>query len=292
MAINLGDGFDGVAHINDIVGLIDQHCKSIKLLSFDGRIFDYLSIERYSEFLGRLESVHIIGGFLAINYFLNLCAHLKVLESMMNVCLDLTDVSLPRLIELNLQFFKCHGMGEFLIRHPHIEKLTMVMPDNIVTYSLSDDINEFIFDNLPNIREMKIFEISQTNIARLSDMRNLKSVYLNFDMKPFGQIMKKLSSKNTPIEILELARGFIDDNAIKYICEMKTITKINFFQCIGFDKNKLGRLAHSLPNLRALSECSGAMLNLDEILPILKKRHIEWFNEISHDDKSYILYVS
>lgn len=121
-------------------------------------------------------------------------------------------------------------------------------------------------------------------------MKNLKSVYLDFDMKPFARMMEKLSSKNTPIEKLELACGLLNDDAIKYICEMKTITEIHFFQCIGFDENILTRLVQKLPNLKAISDRSDTLFNLDKILPILKNKRIAWFNEISGD--AFVSYVS
>lgn len=182
-------------------------------------------------------------------------------------------------------------MGEFLIRHPHIEKLTMQLPDPGVTASLLNDENQFIIDYLPNIREMEMFEISNDKIASLSEMKNLKSVYLDFKMKPIATVMKAFFTKNTPIEKLELASGFIDNDAIKYICEIKTITQINLFNCNGFDESKLTRLIQNLPNLKSIQSISTRsveLFNLDAILPILRKKRVEWWNDSSDSFVSYV----
>lgn len=168
VSINLGNGFGDGVKIGDIVGLIDQHCKNIKQLSLHGRTIENVRSDNYSELFGRLEALNIVGGFLGVNQFLAACSQLKVLEAMMVDCLDLTHVSLPRLVELTLRFFNCRGMGEFLIRHPHIEALTIGWSDAMVTDSLSNDTDQFIFDHLPNIRYMEMFEISDDKISRLS----------------------------------------------------------------------------------------------------------------------------
>lgn len=285
---------DGLGEGDVIVGLVDQHCKTIRSLRVDGELMGNVTENNYhTELFGRLETVNIVGGFLGVNQFLNACPQLKVLQAMMIDCLDFRRVSLPYLIELNLAFFKCAGMADFLIRHPHIEVLSMTWPDPMVTYSLSDDTNQFIFDHLPNIRKMEMFEISTEKVTRLSEMGNLRSVYLDFDKKSFSRVMKEFAAKKTPIETLELASGVIGDNAIGYICELKTVTKINFFQCTGLDVNKLMRLVQNLPKIQSILDCSDELLNLDDILPTFKRRRIEWLNEIScNDDDTFVFYVS
>lgn len=282
---------DGIGDGNKIFGLIGQHCGNLKTLSVDGILMRKVNIGHHSQVYGRLETLGIVGGFLAVNEVLAACHQLKELDGMMIDCLDLTHVPLPSLVTLKLRFFKCAGMGEFLIRHPNIEKLEMQMPDPIVSDSLSNDVDQFMFDHLPNIREVEMFEISNDKISKLSEMRNLKSVYLDFDMKPIARAMKTFSTKNTPIETLELARGFIDDSAIGYICKMKTIKVFNLFQCNGFDENFLDRLLLHLPNLKRMCDSSGSLLDVDRILPMLKDKRVEWLNEISRDDDSFVSYV-
>lgn len=280
---------EDIGNGNNIFGLIDKHCKNMKSLLIDGVWMRSVNVKNYSQLYGRLESLIVIGGFLGVNSVLHSCNQLKEFQAMMIDCLDLTHISLPCLVDLNLRFFKCRGMGEFLIRHPNMEMLKMDMPDPIVTNSLSNNVEKFIFDHLPNIREMEMFEISDQKITKLSEMRNLKSVYLDFENKPVAQVIKQLSAKKTPIETLELANGFIDDKAIGYICEIETITKICFFKCIGFDEFFLIRLLQSLPNLKSICDSSGSMLILDNILPILKSKRVKWLNEVSDD--SFVSYV-
>lgn len=193
-SINLEIGrFDDVRHA--IVGLVDQHCKNIKSFRFAGSLMADVNTDDHKEMFGRLETVIIIGGFLGVNQFLNACPQLKVVRAMMIDCLDLRRISLPRLVELDLKFFKCRGMGEFLIRHPHVELFSMTWPDPMVTDSLSNDTNQFIFDHLPNIHEMEMFELTDDKVTHLSEMKNLKSLYLDFDMKPFSRAMKQFAAK-------------------------------------------------------------------------------------------------
>lgn len=89
-SINLDDGL-GVQC--DAVVQCDQHCKNIKSLCFYGHVMKNVTINNYSEMLGRLETLHIIGGFLGVNRLLKFCSQLKVLEAMMIDCLNLTDVT-------------------------------------------------------------------------------------------------------------------------------------------------------------------------------------------------------
>ncbi|KAG4073451.1 hypothetical protein HA402_000675 [Bradysia odoriphaga] len=289
---------DGLGDGDNIFRLIDQYCNNLKVLSLDGILMRKVTIENYGQVYGRLEKLDVVGGFLGVNRVLASCHQLQEFNAMMIDCLDLTHIVLPRLVILNLRFFKCEGMGEFLMRHPNIEVLGMQMPDPGVTWSLntysSGDENQFILDHMPNIREMEMFEtwngnIQNEKISKLSEMRNLKSVYFDFDMKPFDKVMKEFTRKNPPVETLELAHGFIDDDAIGYICQMKTITKICFYQCIGFDEIFLARLLLNLPNLKQIFVHSGdESLNIDRILPILKDRRVEWLDEIS--DESFVTY--
>lgn len=259
----------------DIVGLIDKHCTNIKSLEFCAFLIDKFT--NFTTLLGRLEKLHLQQVSLVNNVWLNACSQLRVLDLLCVKYVNLKHLSLPHLVEINIKYCgPVAGMEEFLIRHPHVGLRGMDWPN-------SD--KQFIFDHLPKIREIYIFQMSNDKISVLREMKNLKSLSLVFGMTSFERVMKELSLKNIPIETLELDEGLINDNAIKYICEMKTITEINFFRCIGFDENILTRLVQYLPNLK-LIRCWWSdefNLNLDEILPILKRRRIEWSNYTVND---------
>lgn len=275
---------------NKIIGLIDQHCKNLKSLSIDASLMRNVPIANFRQMYGRLEALVIDGFFCGAIVVLNYCHKLKVLQWNGNA-LDLRLVSLPRLLEINMPLTGHVGRNEFLRRHPHIERFTMQEQVGRNCIHFYDD---FIVDYLPNLCECKISDKMYTfqgeTISMLRKMRNLKSVSINFNGKPFGREMQIFCKMNIPIEKLQLVYGHIDDNAIGYICEMKTITRLCFIKCVGFNENVLIRLVQNLPNLQSIVDASGALLNLDKILPILKTEDIKWMNKISRD--SFVSYVS
>lgn len=123
-------------------------------------------------------------------------------------------------------------------------------------------------------------------------MKNLKSVELNFDLNPVAPSINEFLKQNTPIEGMDLYRGTIDNNAIESICKITTIKEIYFSNCTGLDSNKFIRLVETLPNLKKIVSCltDDPAEFLDEILPILKDKCIEWSDE--RDEEEFGSYVS
>lgn len=275
-----------------ILGLIGQYCPNIKTLAFTGHgwMDNPGIIDKNRKLFGRLEKVAVRGGFLAINDFLNTCTQLRVFTGSMIDCLDLRNVSLPHLTDICLSFFKCRGMGEFLIRHPHVEALEMEWPDPIVTSSLSGDTDQFIFRHLPNIRKMDIFEISNAKISHLCKMKRLKSVYLDGHMETLAPVVEKMWPKATSFETLELVKWVVDPTAITAISKMTSITHIEFLHCFFIGDRDWVRLIVNLSQLKEIWTSTPFFAITDEILPILKARRIKWRNEYLED--RLVSYVS
>lgn len=278
---------------NDVVGLLNQQCKNIESLTLNGESIEHFVIDNYIEMFGRLTELNIwfCTGFFPLNRLLAACYRLEKLfvNSEADLNLDLKRVSMPNLVELNLQFC-CSDVSvieEFLMRHPHIETFEFVMkfpPSN----RHHNQKNRLIYDHLPNIREIELYVFSDDETPSCSGLKNLKSVEFSFGSNTIAPSMNKLLAQNKPIEKLQLNGGTIDDNAIESICKIATIKEICFFDCSGLDKNKFIRLVGTLPNLKKIHSCSTIEPEefLDKILPILQKKTIEW-----SDQYRYISYV-
>lgn len=273
-----------------VLGVLDQQCKKITTLVLDGKLMKNVVIDNYIEMFGRLKTLYIRLGSLPLSRLLAACPQLEklVISSDDDVDLDLKIVTLPNLVEFKLRLFNCCGVEKFLKRHHSIEIFEFLMPLPLGSDRHHYHTNELIDRFLPNIREIELHEHSYSESPRFSAMKKLKSVVLYYGSNPVTPSINQFLAQNTPIESMQLINGTVDNDAIEAICKMQTITEIYFSSCTGLDDIKFIRLVESLPKLEKIFTCSTnePVEFLEEILPILKSKRIEWLNETDSEGEN------
>lgn len=128
--------------------------------------------------------------------------------------------------------------------------------DLVINGEIDDNAIKYI-SSMKNISVLDItISLSQpmitTDFVQLGQLKNLKKLTLNFMGKPIVHLMQALSSKNVPIEKLDVRNCKIDNNAVKYICQMKNITKLMLNYVSGLVDNHLIEITQHLPNLEEI----------------------------------------
>lgn len=166
----------------------------------------------------------------------------------------------------NIQFFAGIGSDNELIPLlSRLEKLRIFQKIETQTFCQLNDIFDLIAQNGLNIQELdfsgipfyfknphfeRYFDNSEpSELAVLSQLKNLKKLIIGFYCTPIASHMQALSSNNMPIEFLGVIDGEFDNDAIKFISEMKSITTLELTRPYNLNDEHLTELAQNLPNL-------------------------------------------
>lgn len=279
---------------HNVVRLLDKYCKNIESLYLAGCSMKNLAIDKHIDMFGKLKKLSVCPSKIPLIRLLAACAQLEKLTIDDVIAFDmmvLKDISLPHLVALHVYSFNCCGMKQFLMRHPRIEIFSFESPSPVNSDRHHDETNDLIHKCLPNIRQVEIYcSFSYEEHQIFSGKQNLKFVNLvSCSQHPFTPIINKFSMRSTPINELQLCNGTIDYDTIESICKMKTIQKIYFYDCVGFDATKFIGLVEALPNLEEVISCSVKPDEFfDKIFPTLQNRHIKWSDETDAASSSYV----
>lgn len=120
-------------------------------------------------------------------------------------------------------------------------------------------IFDYITEHGSNIQELDfgrcvfLVRTFEQDIIRLSQLNNLKKFSCSFRRCSIAPLMQAFASQNVPIECLDVNEGIIDNDAIQFISQIKTISKLHFARSINLNDKHLIDLACNLPNLVNLS---------------------------------------
>lgn len=183
---------------------------------------------------------------------------LNIILGMINkYCNQLSD------IEIDGDSLKYETLIEIIPLLGRLQKLNMYCHSNLEYDNgsfRSLKILCFIGQHCANIQELKCSSISEFYDEEmfwtgkienhLNQLKNMKKLHLlaNFN-ESILSLMEELSSRNIPIEDLKLKYARIDDDTVKCITQMKTISNLELCSLDNLKDKHLIELAQNLPNL-------------------------------------------
>lgn len=216
--------------------------------------------------------------------------------------------------------FEMADVYEFIENHKHLKKLSLC--DN--SHRANSEESMFftiIAEQLTNLQELTISALftSQSqaflgNILSLIELKQLKIFKLLWFWKSIATLFNGMTSNGIQLEHLHLVLGWMDDETMNAIAQMKTLKMLTFYDVSCLNDKHIIKFAQELPNLNELHIYTGMHITehaLQEVvrfaegLSYLKIRslsfelNLKWYNNILHfikqrrdKDKCYHLKVT
>lgn len=193
-----------------LLGMIDEYCKNIKEIEIE------MDTDYYS-----MKNIRFLAGIGSDNELIPLLSRLE-----------------------KLRIFKKIETGRL---YHSVKIFDLIAQNSLNIQELDFSGITFYFTN-PHF--VLYFDNSEpSKLAVLSQLKNLKKLIIGFYCSPIASHMQALSSNNMPIEILGVIDGEFDNDAIKFISEMKSITTLELTRPYNLNDEHLTELAQNLPNL-------------------------------------------
>lgn len=146
-------------------------------------------------------------------------------------------------------FLNAETLQQFIVLNPNVAKLTIRQgfDEARALYSIGQ--------NMANLQELEILQLIQNlanfqeyvlSIGQLTQLRVLK---LNFNGLKAAPLLNALCTNNVPIEHLEMADVWIDDNAVESIMKMNRIKVLEVIEAHDLKKEHLIGFAKGLREL-------------------------------------------
>lgn len=194
-----------------ILTMISEHCVNLRYFRITNFPMEEWSVDSLIPLFTRIEK-------------------LSITKTERGHSVFLPSINCPKLMEFeynDIEFFRCPrsdgldipALKTFLFHNTQLERF--LYHGNL--YNGSENTIHHLAMNielLDRFNSLKIFSIIIDN--------SLEHIKIDEKLLNVSQLMRKLAQKKVPIEYLKLINTIVDDEAIEYISQMKTIKKLAF----------------------------------------------------------------
>lgn len=257
--------------LNDVLMLINKNCINLKVLDMQKlTVKEKISSEVFPLF-SRLESLKIkfdhcksIDSNELFFGFIILCTQLRHFDvihhndNIMNGGI-VEMKGLPKLSSIAIETSNLEYLQLLLLNNPQLEEISLRLFTDTENVLQTPNFFRLFCEQFANIEKLSIAvisnpdEIFSTSVMQLSELKRLRYLHIHFNYDFVLPFVKKMLENNIELETLAIDDGFIDNDTINVISQIKSISTLKFMlRRTWFDENNLIQLLKRLSTLREL----------------------------------------